>query len=83
MDERWDNCLVSKLAATRSAEATWLITKNARAWAMDPAVARALASYKDQRKAGATDRVFLDEYDRPLADESSHRHFALTFWRQE
>lgn len=45
-------------------------TNDARAWAMDSAVARALTAYKKLRGAGDSDRVFVDEDGRPLAGES-------------
>ena len=45
-------------------------TNDARAWAMDPAVARALKAYKELRRAGSADRVFVDEHGRLLADDS-------------
>lgn len=44
-------------------------TDDARTWALDPGVTRALKAWRDLRGAGPADRVFVDEYGRPLADD--------------
>lgn len=45
-------------------------TDDARAWALDPGVVVALVAWQRVRGAEATDRVFVDEYGRPLPSES-------------
>jgi integrase len=46
-------------------------TDDPRAWALDPGVTRALAAYKNQRKAEDTDRVFVDEHRRTIEGADS------------
>jgi integrase len=45
-------------------------TDDARAWALDPGVTRALSAWKELRKAEGTDRVFVDDHGRPLSGDS-------------
>lgn len=45
-------------------------TDDPRAWALGAGVASALSAWKELRKAEAGDVVFVDEYNRPLSDES-------------
>lgn len=45
-------------------------TDDPRAWALNTGVTLALAAWKKLRGAGATDRVFIDAFNRPLSEES-------------
>jgi integrase len=45
-------------------------TNDARAWALDPSVARALSAWKKSRNAGPEDWVFVDGHGRPLTEDS-------------